>query len=66
MRNHIAHEERNFFPAAEAALTRDDLDRLADRLPKLDDPLFGVADRDSYMRLRQNILEWSAEDKAES
>ncbi len=66
MRDHMAREDREFFPGAEAALTRDDLDRLASRLPKLDDPLFGAADRDSYVRLRQNILEWSAEDAAGS
>lgn len=61
MRDHIAHEDREFFPAAEAVLSDDDLDRLNDRLPQLDDPLFGAADRDSYVRLRQNILEWSEE-----
>ena len=66
MRDHIAREDREFFPAVEAALTSDDLDRLTSRLPKLDDPLFGTADRDSYIRLRQNILEWSAEDAADS
>ncbi len=61
MREHIAREDAEFFPAAEAALTRDDLDRLGSRLPKLDDPLFGAADRDSYERLRQNIFDWSSE-----
>ena len=66
MREHIAREDSEFFPAAEAALTRDDLDRLTGRLPKLDDPLFGTADRDSYVRLRQNILEWSSEGTASS
>ncbi len=62
MREHIALEDSKFFPAAEAALTRDDLDRLSARLPKLDDPLFGAADEKSYDRLRQNILEWSGEE----
>ncbi|MCZ6837886.1 MAG: hemerythrin domain-containing protein [Alphaproteobacteria bacterium] len=66
MRDHISHEDREFFPAVEAALTSNDLDRLTSRLPKLDDPLFGAADRDSYVRLRQNILEWSAEKAAGS
>ncbi len=66
MRDHMAREDREFFPAVEAALTRDDLDRLTSRLPKLDDPLFGTADRDSYVRLRRNILEWSSEGKAGS
>jgi hemerythrin-like domain-containing protein len=66
MRDHIAHEDSEFFPAAEAALTADDLDRLTERLPKLDDPLFGTADRDSYVRLRRNILEWSAEGNTSS
>lgn len=66
MRNHIAQEDRNFFPAAEAALTQDDLDGLNSRLPKLDDPLFGTADRDSYVRLRQTILEWSGETTADA
>ena len=61
MRDHIAHEDREFFPAVEAVLSDDDLDQLNDRLPKLDDPLFGAANRDSYVRLRQNILEWSKE-----
>ncbi len=64
MRNHMAQEDRDFFPAAEAALTQDDLDRLNASLPKFDDPLFGTADRDSYVRLRQTILEWSGEDTA--
>lgn len=59
MRRHIVLEDTEFFPAAEATLTDDDLDRLAARLPKLDDPLFGAANRDSYVRLRQNILDWS-------
>ncbi len=62
MREHIALEDSKFFPAAEAALTRDDLDRLSSRLPKLDDPLFGAANQASYDRLRQNILDWSGED----
>lgn len=66
LRDHIAHEDREFFPAAEAALTEDDLDQLAKNLPDLDDPLFGAADRDSYVRLRQNILEWSADSAADS
>lgn len=64
MRDHIAREDSEFFPAAEAALTRDDLDRLNSRLPKLDDPLFGAADRDSYVRLRRAILDWSSESPA--
>ena len=66
MRDHIAHEDREFFPAAEAALSREDLDRLTDRLPTLDDPLFGAADHDSYVRLRRNILEWSGEEPADT
>ncbi len=66
LRDHIAREDREFFPAAEATLTRNDLDRLASRLPKLDDPLFGAADRDSYMRLRRNILKWSSEGRVGS
>jgi hemerythrin-like domain-containing protein len=66
MREHIAREDREFFPAAEAALTGDDLDRLAGRLPTLDDPLFGAANRASYVRLRQNILDWSGEGGAGS
>ena len=66
MRNHIAKEDRDFFPAAEAALTRADLARLNRRLPKLDDPLFGAADRDSYIRLCQTILEWSGEAAADA
>ncbi len=66
MRDHIAHEDREFFPAAEAALTAEDLDRLTDSVPRLDDPLFGTADRDSYVRLRQNILNWSADEAASS
>jgi len=65
MRNHIAHEDTEFFPAAEAALSQDDLDRLAGRLPQFDDPLFGGADRDSYVRLRQNILDWNDSESAE-
>lgn len=62
MREHIAREDDEFFPAAKAALTRDDLERLSSRLPKLDDPLFGAADHDSYVRLRQAILDWSGSD----
>ncbi len=65
MRTHIEHEDHEFFPAAEAALTRDDLERLASRLPKLDDPLFGAANRESYLHLRQNILDWSDSDTAD-
>ena len=64
MREHIVREDQEFFPAAEAALTRDDLDRMNDRLPKLDDPLFGAANRESYERLRRNILDWSDSDAA--
>jgi hemerythrin-like domain-containing protein len=66
MRDHIEREDRDFFPAAEAALTQEDLSRLNNRLPALDDPLFGTADRDSYVRLRQTILEWSGETVAEA
>jgi len=62
MRDHIDHEDSLLFPAAEAALTADDLAQLERRLPKLDDPLFGAADRASYLRLRQNVLEWSDDD----
>ena len=65
MREHIAREDSEFFPAAEAALTNSDLTDLAERMPQLDDPLFGAANRASYMRLRRSILEWSAEDKPE-
>lgn len=61
MREHIAREDKEFFPAAEAALTQDDLARLCQRLPTLDDPLFGAANRDSYLRLRSDILDWSHE-----
>lgn len=61
MRSHIAQEDRDFFPVAEATLTEDDLDRLNSRMPKLDDPLFGTANRDSYVRLRQTILDWSGD-----
>jgi len=64
LREHIVHEDAEFFPAAEAALTREDREQLTSRLPKLDDPLFGAATRDSYMRLRRNILDWSGSGSA--
>jgi len=59
MRDHVAREDNDLFSAAEATLTADDLEALAGRLPGLDDPLFGAADRASYLRLRQDILDWS-------
>ena len=59
MREHIVREDNEFFPAAEKALPQVVRDRLAGRLPELDDPLFGAANRDSYLRLRRAILDWS-------
>lgn len=59
LREHIVHEDTKFLPAADAALTSEDREQLTSRLPNFDDPLFGAADRDSYERLRQNILDWS-------
>jgi hypothetical protein len=35
---------------------------MAARLTTLDDPLIGSANRDSYMFLRQDILDWTSED----
>lgn len=59
LRNHMRHEELDFFPQAEVALSKAELAAAAASIPPSHDPMFGAADRDAYARLRGTIIEWA-------
>lgn len=63
-RRHIAMEEERFFPAAKKALTPTDWEEIESQLSERQDPLFGREPEDRFAALRQNILDWEAEDEA--
>jgi hemerythrin-like domain-containing protein len=52
---HIAYEEEQFFPAAEAALTGEDWAELENRFEDRGDPLFGEQVADRFRALRNDI-----------
>ena len=60
-RDHMAHEERLFLPAARAALTPEDWDDSRARATDQEDPLFGEEVGGRYEALRRKILEWERE-----
>jgi len=63
-RRHIAMEEEQFFPAAKKALTQADWEEIEGQLSERHDPIFGREPEDRFAALRQDILEWEAEDEA--
>ncbi len=60
-REHMAHEERFFLPAARAALTREDWEEIRQRASDQEDPLFGEEVGGRYEALRRKILQWERE-----
>lgn len=59
-RNHIDAEECDFFPAAEAALSKEDWAAVAANIAELDDPLFGSKVEAEYETLHRAIMNWGA------
>lgn len=57
-RHHIQMEEEYFFPAAQGALSRDDLAEIDARLFEMRDPLTGDRVEERYAALRDDILKW--------
>lgn len=64
-RRHLRMEEQRFFPAALAALTADDWAEIDRRATREEDPVFGTAVSREYAQLRDSILKWEAQDKAQ-
>ena len=64
-REHMAMEEREFFPTALEILTTEDWCELDSNLADEADPLFGREDEDKFRALRQRIIEWESENQAE-
>ena len=60
-RDHMAHEEGFFLPAARAALTPEDWDEIRARASDQEDPLFGKEVGGRYEALRRDILQWEQE-----
>lgn len=60
-RKHMAMEEEQFFPAAEAALDGSDWAALAGSMADPDDPLFGVRVARRFQTLRDDILAMAEE-----
>lgn len=63
-RRHIAIEEERFFPAAKKALTSADWEAIEGQLSERQDPIFGREPEGRFAALRQDILEWEAENEA--
>ncbi|MBL8659022.1 MAG: hemerythrin domain-containing protein [Rhodospirillales bacterium] len=58
---HLEMEERNFFPAAEKALTEADWAELDARMVSEEDPLFGEHVGTQFETLRETVLRWQRE-----
>ena len=56
LRRHMQAEDAEFFPRATESLSMNDRTALAERLPDLEDPLFGDATRERYRRLGEALL----------
>lgn len=58
---HLEMEERNFFPAAQKALTEEDWAELDARMVAEEDPLFGEHVGGQFESLRETVLRWQRE-----
>ncbi|HCS26007.1 MAG TPA: hypothetical protein DIW43_01050 [Spongiibacteraceae bacterium] len=54
---HVRCEETVVFPAAEKFLSSGDWREIADRLPSIDDSVFGMSGSEQYARLRRRVAE---------
>ena len=57
-REHIAMEEKVFFPAAREALSDEDWEALDQHVLSPGDPLFGEAVEERFAPLRQHLMAW--------
>ncbi len=64
-RAHMNKEERAFLPAARRALGAADWAEIDARLSKPEDPLFGAPGAERFAALRQDILYWAQEARAQ-
>jgi hemerythrin-like domain-containing protein len=62
-RRHIDYEERVLFPAAIAALTREDWTGIDARMSDARDPLFDRTVEEKFRALAQRILQWEQENE---
>lgn len=65
-RTHMLMEEKHFLPAAQRSLTESDWAEIVARISEPDDPVFGEAVESRFELLRQQILDWEADDLAQS
>ena len=64
-REHMNKEEREFLPAARRALGAADWAEIDARLAQPEDPLFGAPGEARFAALRQDILYWAQEERAQ-
>ncbi len=64
-REHMNKEEREFLPAARRALGAADWAEIDARLSQPEDPLFGAPTEERFAALRQDILYWAQEARAQ-
>ncbi len=64
-REHMNKEERAFLPAARRALGAADWAEIDARLSRPEDPLFGAPGEERFTALRQDILYWAQEARAQ-
>jgi hemerythrin-like domain-containing protein len=64
-REHMNKEERAFLPAARRALGAADWAEIDARLRQPEDPLFGAPSEERFAALRQDILYWAQEARAQ-
>ena len=64
-RRHMEMEEAEFLPLAEAALSAEDWAAIEAALSAPEDPLFGAPGEERFAALRQDILCWAQEARAQ-
>ena len=64
-REHMEKEEQAFLPAARRALGAADWAEIDARLSQPEDPLFGAPGEERFAALRQDILHWAQEARAQ-
>ena len=64
-REHMEKEERELLPAARRALGAADWAEIDARLSQPEDPLFGAPGEERFAALRQDILYWAKEGRAQ-
>ena len=65
-RSHMLAEEQRFFPLAEQKLTPADWSQIEDELASRPDPLFGGPVEERFRTLRERLLAWEAEFRADA